>query len=793
MSVDLSQFFDVFFDEAEEHLANLESQVLGLNLAAPDPDTQNEIFRAAHSVKGGAATFGFKDMADLVHNVETLLDDVRKGRRALNTAMVETILETVDVLKAMAAGHRAGAPLPPSAGQALTARLVEMVRSAPEAISPAQASSSAGARSQPQPQSPPQVADAYRLEFCVQGDIDWHDLMTRLAEFQFARLVSFPLELDSSDPLVIDMDGTAAQLEKIIDSLVGLVPRKDISTRRRGDTPAPEAGKDEDFGFFDDPAPPPVQEDDSFGFFGATPAAPLPKAAVSEEESFGFFDAPPAVPDLLPVVAADAGLVEDAAAEKPGALDRDDPELPKAMPQAPEAKLAEPVLAAGAPTHAAPAREAKSAESGSIRVGVEKVDQLLNLVGELVITQSMLVQCGGALDPVAHERLLEGIGLLERNTRELQESVMSIRMLPISAVFNRYPRLVRDIAGRLGKKVELKLIGEHTELDKGFIEKLSDPLTHLVRNSLDHGIEAPEVRVTRGKPESGTLTLRAFHQGGSIVIQVGDDGGGLSREKILAKARERGLPVNDAMSDQDVWALIFEPGFSTAATITDVSGRGVGMDVVRSNIQQMGGRIDIESMYGIGTTMTLRLPLTLAILDGMSIAVGEETFIVPLSFIIESLQPRSDEVRGVAGHGRVVQVRGDYLPLIAMHEVFGIVPRVTEVSRGLCVLLEADGERVALLVDDLLGQQQVVVKNLETNYRKVPGVSGATIMGDGRIALIVDVPSIIRLARGSDAAFSAHSGSSAMSGSSAISGSSQNSGSNPYLSHPGSNPNREAA
>lgn len=709
MSVDLSQFFDVFFDEAEEHLANLESQVLGLDLAAVDTDTQNEIFRAAHSIKGGAATFGFKDMADLTHNVETLLDDVRKGRRAMTTEMVDAILQTVDLLKAMASAHRSRAPLPESAGRALTERLVAMVKQAPETAQPAVVAPSAPAN------------QLYRIEAVIIGEHNWHDLLMRLADFPKARVVSYPLESGSGEPLIIEVDGQASDLELVVDCLCFVLPRDSIRTSLAGAATVPT--EDNSFGFFDDmpdiAAGASRDEEEGFGFFGPTPTTsahkpPHPPA----DEGFGFFDVEPPLPVATPL------------------------STPNTIEAANSNEAQHPHVAV-----AAPQREAKAAESTSIRVGVEKVDQLLNLVGELVITQSMLAQCGSSLDPVVNERLLAGIVQLERNTRELQESVMSIRMLPISAVFSRFPRLVRDIAGRLSKKVELKLIGEHTELDKGFIEKLSDPLTHLVRNSLDHGIESPEVRVGRGKPETGTLTLRAFHQGGNIVIEVGDDGGGLNRERILAKGRERGLAVSDTMTDQEVWALIFEPGFSTAAAITDVSGRGVGMDVVRRNIQGMGGRIDIESMLGIGTTMTLRLPLTLAILDGMSVAVGDETFIIPLTFITESLQPQAPDVKGVAGHGRVLKVRGDYVPLIALHDAFNIIPKVTELHRGLCVLLEADGERVALFVDDLLGQHQVVIKNLESNYRKVPGISGATIMGDGRVALILDVPSIINMAR----------------------------------------------
>jgi two-component system chemotaxis sensor kinase CheA len=345
---------------------------------------------------------------------------------------------------------------------------------------------------------------------------------------------------------------------------------------------------------------------------------------------------------------------------------------------------------------------------------------------------------------VTSESLLQGMNQLERNVRDLQEAVMSIRMMPIGFVFSRFPRVVRDLAGKLNKEVELKTVGEGTELDRGLIEKISDPLTHLVRNSLDHGIELPEKRVAAGKPPRGTITLRAFHQGGNIVIEVGDDGAGLSREKILSKARSRGMPVSDAMSDQEVWQLIFEAGFSTAEVVTDVSGRGVGMDVVKRNIQALGGSVDIDSALGVGTRMSIRLPLTLAILDGMSVSVGNETFIVPLISIVESLQPRREDIKGVQGRDALVHVRGDYLPVVALHEVFGIQPRETDMGKGIMMILEAEGTKKALFVDELLGQHQVVIKSLQSNYRKVPGVSGATIMGDGRVALILDVAAIVR-------------------------------------------------
>jgi two-component system chemotaxis sensor kinase CheA len=320
-------------------------------------------------------------------------------------------------------------------------------------------------------------------------------------------------------------------------------------------------------------------------------------------------------------------------------------------------------------------------------------------------------------------------------------------MMPINFVFSRFPRVVRDLASKLGKKIQLKTVGEGTELDKGLIEKISDPLTHLVRNSLDHGIELPEERIAKGKDPQGTITLKAAHQGGNIVIEVEDDGAGLNREKILAKAREKGIPFNDNISDADVWLMIFAPGFSTAEIVTDVSGRGVGMDVVKRNIDSISGRVEVTSRQGQGCTVTIRLPLTLAILDGLSIAVGDQIYIVPLSFISESLQPGATDIKNINGQGQVVHVRGEYVPVIALHQVFNIKPKVTKPEEGILVLLEAEGKKVALFVDALVGQHQVVIKSLETNYRKVAGMSGATIMGDGRVAMIMDVAALVKLAQ----------------------------------------------
>lgn len=403
---------------------------------------------------------------------------------------------------------------------------------------------------------------------------------------------------------------------------------------------------------------------------------------------------------------------------------------------------------------AAPSAPAAPAASGganqeaetSIRVSVDKVDALINLVGELVITQAMLKQVSHALDPVHAESLFAGLDQLERNTRDLQEAVIGVRMLPVDAVFRRFPRLVRDLSSRLGKQVRLRTVGEGTELDKGLIEKIADPLVHLVRNSIDHGLEMPDVRRGAGKDETGTITLAASHQGGHIVIEVSDDGRGLDRAKILAKATERGLAVPDNPTDSQVWDLIFQPGFSTADAVTDLSGRGVGMDVVRRNIQALGGEVQIESSLGAGARTLIRLPLTLAILDGMTVAVAGETLILPLAYVLEALQPQAEDIRSMAGEGRVLRVRGEYLPILSLSEYYGYGHRAPG-SESLVVVVEGDGQKIALEVDELVGQQQVVVKNIENNYRRIGGVSGATILGDGRVALIVDIGGLVRSLR----------------------------------------------
>ena len=636
MTIDMSQFYEVFFEESAELLGEMERLLLELDVGAPSKDDLNAIFRTAHSIKGGAGTFGFTEITETTHILESLLDKLRTDKLTLRSEMVDVFLKACDVLKMQLAGRQYQSEVDTQAVTDICKRLNELAEAK-------QAAPAAPAPAKPAPAAAPPA---------------------------------------SSKPAA-----SAAAAASPATAATGAAPI--------------------------DPSP-----ENLFAVLMGTAPAQTPAAA--SNEGYGFFtDAP-----------AETAVAPEAQPAADGA-------------QTPAKHIAE------LPTEAQPKRRASDRNEGettSIRVGVEKVDQLINLVGELVITQAMLAQAASRVDHVQFESLIAGVSQLERNSRDLQESVMSIRMMPISFVFSRFPRVVRDLAGKLNKQVELKTVGEGTELDKGLIEKIADPLNHLVRNSLDHAIESPEARIAAGKDPTGTITLRAFHQGGNIMVEVADDGAGLSREKILGKARERGMNVNDAMSDQEVWSLIFEPGFSTAAVVTDVSGRGVGMDVVRRNVRNMGGRVEIQSEFGKGTCISIRLPLTLAILDGMSVAVGKEIFIVPLTYIIESMQPAKDDIKAISGQGKVVHVRGEYLPVVALHERFGIKSNVgdTEMEKGILVILEAEGAKTALFVDELVGQHQVVIKSLETNYRKAQGISGATIMGDGKVALILDVAALVR-------------------------------------------------
>ena len=813
MTLDMGQFLPVFYEEAEEHLATMESGLLGIDPAALDLEQVNAIFRAAHSIKGGAGTFGLTDVAAFTHNLETLLDRVRHGELQLDEARVDACLAAVDLLHALIGAHKGGEPVETDRVQTLESELARLASAAAEPAPAVRHDEPL----QPIP-SHTQTGDPVRRE------LRWHIDREGLFDLAQAALLLDALgQFGELEVLESPPEGavrgtwrlalrSAVSDEELREVVAFVLPPEHVEIVHQ-DVPADadpgygffaaepaSAASDPGFGFFDDdPAPSAEATDPGYGFFdepGGDPAGATADAQPAPDPGYGFFDDAPA----SPVAAADPGYgffgdaaPPDAAADpgyglfdevKPAAaaeIVTPAPAAPARMepygffPNAPgvpgkpappglaaaggaspaahatsaassaaEIKAAKPGEAVAAPRAAAPA--AAAAADTSIRVGTAKVDQLINLVGELVITQSMLLQSAQQLDPVVHERMLAGLAQLERNSRDLQEAVLSIRMVPMSLVFSRYPRMVRDLARKLEKQAELHLVGESTELDKGMTEKIVDPLTHLVRNSVDHGLELPAARVASGKTPVGHITLAASHQSGHILIEISDDGAGLNRERILAKARANGIPVNPEAPDSEVWDLIFAPGFSTAEAVTDVSGRGVGMDVVRKNIHALGGSVALSSVTGAGTRVSIRLPLTLAILDGMSVRVGDETFIVPLGYIVESIQASGLVFRTVGRDGRVVQVREDYIPVVSLAELFEIPAVSRDVVEGVLVVLESQNRKIAVAVDELLGQHQVVVKNLETNYRRVQGVSGATILGDGKVSLIIDVDGILRMA-----------------------------------------------
>ena len=682
MTVDMSQFYQVFFDEAAELLAEKERLLLDVDIASPDSEDLDAIFRTAHSIKGGAATFGFNDITEVTHVLESLLDRIRKGEIALTAEHVDAFLAAKDVLEMLISGHKNGSEVDHVAVEQISKRL-----NALSALGATNVGTSQAGQKTAMVEPVPALADS--------------------ALSSSANMHHFHIELPETPQR--DIDALTSEL-----GLLGNITQSRLDDQRVVFELVTEGSADDIVAICSF-----VLDTNALKITDITPAAVLATPVV-EDPGYGFFE-----PMLTEIAAKESAAAQNEMLAR--SVMASDEVADKKNTKRDHDKSS-----------------SSNAESSSIRVSIEKVDQLINLVGELVITQAMIEQRIGSLDPMLHEGLLNSVGQLTRNTHDLQESVMSIRMMPMDYVFSRFPRMVRDLAGKLGKKIDFVTQGAATELDKGLIERIVDPLTHLVRNSVDHGIELPEVRRASGKSEAGRLTLAASHQGGNIVIEVSDDGAGLNRERILDKAQQQGIPVADNMPDEDVWQLIFAPGFSTAEAVTDISGRGVGMDVVKRNITAMGGSVEIRSARGFGSTMRISLPLTLAILDGMSVKVGEEVYIVPLAYVVESLQPATTELKEVAGQGRLIKVREEYLPLIYLYEQFSINPRYTEPSEGIVVILGMDGKKAALFVDSLVGQQQVVVKNLESNFRKVPGISGATILGDGGVSLIVDVSAIMR-------------------------------------------------
>jgi two-component system chemotaxis sensor kinase CheA len=712
MAIDLGRFHAAFFEESFEGVDLMEQALLRLDVSADNAETINTIFRAAHSIKGGAATFGFAPVSAFAHHLETLLDRVRSGKRSIDQPLVDLLLRANDIVRELLTAARGGTTVDPASVQQvqneLQAAMDGGAGAAPVAAPQASAAAAAPAV---------QKLAGYRIRFAPNRDLflSGNDPLRILREVAALGPAEMTMDFEAAPPFA-ELDPEACYTVWNI----------------KLDADCPRAAVTELFAWVEDECKLDITP------VYAKVQAPPPAAAA------------PAAAPANPVAAAAAAGAASAPANPVAAAARSaqnpDPQT-QARPAAAAASNVVTHPAAKKPA-AEPAAQAKrpaaTGDGASIRVSTEKIDNLINLVGELVITHAMLAQQAQKLDPVANERLLLGLQTLDQNARRLQDSVMSTRMLPIEAVFSRFPRMVRDLAARLGKQVRLETIGESTELDKSVIEKITDPLTHLVRNAIDHGIEMPDQREAAGKDQSGTITLRAAHQGSQIVIEVIDDGKGLHRSRIIEKARSQGMNVSDAAPDADIWQLIFAPGFSTAEQVTDVSGRGVGMDVVKRNIQVLGGQVELASEAGRGTRVTIRMPLTLAIVDGMSVAVGDEVFIVPLSSVIESLQPQTSQIRTVTGKGRVLQLREEYLPLLALYDFFNIATEIRSPEQGIIVVLEAEGRKVALQVDGLVSQQQVVIKNLESNYRRVAGVSGATILGDGRVALILDAAEMVR-------------------------------------------------
>lgn len=684
MAIDLAQFHDAFFEESFEALDSMEAALLKLTPGAPEPELVNTVFRVAHSIKGGSATFGFTEIASFTHTLETLLDELRGNRMQVSRNIMDLLLRSVDVMRDMLRAVQNKTPMDAQRVADLQFDLEMAI------IQKDQAQQDAAPAAVAQPSVPPTTASQ-----ATAGG-------SSLPQWNIVFRPYQPLFVHGNDP---------QRMFKELADLGELTVQMDAAHLPEFDELDPES---------------------CFLSWQLTLFTEVTREVIAQVFDWAEGDCQLEIRQVAAAVAAEPP--QQAPVESASATSAASNVVPIRATSEKES----------APVHESP--RAAVGDSGSIRVSIEKIDELMNTVGELVITQSMLGQLGSRIEGPDTEQLRSGLAQLERNVRELQESVMRVRMLPISFVFSRFPRMVRDLSNRLGKDIELKMTGEQTELDKTVMEKIGDPLTHLVRNSIDHGIEKPEARAAAGKPATGTVHLDAYHKGGNITIEVNDDGGGMNKERILAKARERGLVgANDTLTDDQIYELIFLPGFSTAETTTDVSGRGVGMDVVRRNVKELGGSIEVRSNPGKGSRFLITLPLTLAIVDGQSVSVGGENYIVPLTAIIESMQLKPSMVNRVAGRGDVFRFRDEYLPIVRLHELFGLRPSAMEYEEGLLMVVEGDGRRVGLFVDDLLGQQQVVIKSLETNYRSVDGVSGATILGDGSVALILDVPGIIRV------------------------------------------------
>ena len=735
MSNDFAQFQDAFFEEAAEHLAIVEEGLLALEQHSEDLDLLNKIFRSAHSIKGTSGMFGFNAVAQFTHKMETLLDLLRNGQKVVTPQVADLLLKSTDCLKTLIDAAKSGSPVDDETVQRLTVELAAAsaagVRGAGQG-----AKGEANVPTSSSPLTPhPSPLQQYTIvwvppAWLFQRGLDPLQTFKELGSLGTLSEVIVDTsrlpDLVTIDPEICYFSWTmklqTAENRSAVEAVFEFV-REDSRLVITEEVRGKESGVGSEV----------VQA------FCEPAAAPhsAPRASDGNEGE----------PQPLGEILVESGVVSrqtlDNALAQQKRVGQILVEQKSVTPQ-----QVEQALQKQKQKQQESVAQSKKTDTASIRVDTDKIDKLINLVGELVITQSMLSDLGSRFEMCQMPVLLERMAQLERNTREIQERVMSIRMLPIGTAFSRFPRLVRDLSAKAGKKIQLVLSGEETELDKTVIEAIGDPLTHLVRNSADHGLEPPEERLDNNKPELGTVRLNAYHEGGSICITVEDDGRGLNRDKILAKATKQGLIAeNEKLPDDQIWALIFKPGFSTAEKVTDVSGRGVGMDVVKRNIDALGGTVSIKTALGKGTTFTLKLPLTLAIIEGMTVRVGKETYIVPLLSILESIRPKADVIKTVVGKGELINVRGTYLPMMRMYEVFSLQPEYTEPTKAILLILETEGERVAVMVDEILGQQQVVIKSMEQNFRKVAGVAGATILGDGTVGFILDVRGMLEIAR----------------------------------------------
>ncbi len=798
MSIDLSQFIATFLEESYEGLEIMESSLL--NLDSADEETINTIFRAAHSIKGGAGTFGFNEVADFTHVVETLLDELRSGKQNTTPDLVNLLLESVDCIKALLEAAQDGPDADPGMIQNVHDRLQQALgaepSTPPDNVSAGKQestdiSNSAGSNGK-------EVWEilfipntdllqcghepAFMFEALADlGDLNVEPNLNKLPDYSTLN----PEEVHISWRLVLESDCSEDDIREVfewvedecelqVNRIAGVTATHVAESGWKisfvPESTLLETGNEPSFMFealadlgdisvevhtaklpaWDQLDPEKVylswditlisdctEEEVREIFEWVEDECELSVTAIESSPSIQQVETPtdttqPAEVEIAPVVNTETILETSTPTPAPVAV--------QPAPTKPASK----------PAASSAARKPKAAaESSSIRVDTDKIDALINRVGELVITQAMLGQVGEELAEIAAgsevERLQSGLDQLERNTRDLQEDVMRVRMLPISFVFNRFPRLVHDVSGKLGKKVELVITGEQTEIDKTVMEKIGDPMVHLIRNSLDHGLESPEERLAAGKPETGKVQLDAYHQGGFIIIDIIDDGRGLNTQKIYDKALENGLITADQqLSDSEINELIFKAGFSTADAVSDLSGRGVGMDVVRRNIESLGGHVRVKSEPGYGSTFSVSLPLTLAILDGQLIRILDETYIIPLVSIVETILADKKAMSPIAGENKLLHFRDEYIPLINLRSLFKLPQPENESDNSLIAIVENGGQKVGLVVDELYGQQQVVIKSLEVNFKRIEGFAGATILGDGSVALILDIAGLMK-------------------------------------------------